>query len=212
MVVDQLRRLGDDDIGIPQAELESGPGEKRVEVALGKSLAYPIDPRAGQVGERSAAPQGERLSQQGGSPVVGHAGVVGCVDEPVEAVHVDLLRVGVQHVAAGAAANRRRRSLVGACVAGGSCGVGEQPAQACEMGVEDFAWFRRWIGIPHAVDQSLDRDRMAELGQQDREHDAPLRRPWIERPPACADRQRAEDSELCHAPPTDEAIARTFGA
>jgi hypothetical protein len=118
-----------------------------------------VDPRGVQGGQRLAAPQPDRLLQQGGRVGVS-AGGARLGEQPMEAVQIDGHWVDGQQVACGSPAD--------VDVVGG----GQIPPQPRQVAVEHFPGPLRWAIRPDAVHQLLDRHAAVGIHQQRGQHAA----------------------------------------
>ncbi|GCD36468.1 hypothetical protein OEIGOIKO_04231 [Streptomyces chrestomyceticus JCM 4735] len=149
--------------------------------------------RAGdRAGEGRAAPQAERLAQQGYRVGGGRLGA-GQGDQFGEAVGVDQLLGQAQQV---------RRAVGGQFdavrlgAAAGQCG-----AQPRDMALDDGTGVFGWFLLPQGVDQLLQGNSRVGLQQQQREHAAPFGGPERQLTGTGGDGYRAQQGEVQLSPP-----------
>ena len=143
---DDLRVMAAGEIGADALlERENAQLLQSLDLRLRESLV-------GQVGERRAAPQCERLAQQ--SPGDFRLGARGLGDEPLEARGVDLGGIRAQQVS--------RRARLQAAAA-------ELLAEASDVGLDALGDRRRRRRSPEVVDQPFHRYRVVGVQQQDRQ-------------------------------------------
>ena len=145
--------------------------------------------RVDQIGQRRAAPEGERLVEQppGLRGVAGGGGGAGALEQRLEAVGVHGVGLDLQHVA------RRARDQP----------VAERAAQMRHVTVQRGDRRLGRLVAPHAVDETIDRHHASRLEHEHREHRAPSQAADRDRLAVANDLQRPEDAKLDHpwAPP-----------
>ena len=166
----ELLELGHEHGVAAERELRVDAQLDRLQPQLAEMGGCGGDRLAGEVGERLAAPERERLVEQ--RHRLGRLGGAGRVDEAAELVEVELARLDAQHVA-----GRPRGEA-----------VAQLRAQAQHVVLQRAVRGGGRLVAPDEVDQPLGRDDAVRIEEQRGRDGAPLRR---RRAPARARRRRS---------------------
>ena len=183
--------LGDERLELPDqvavpAEREIGvdPLDQGAQVKLLEPADLVAGERlVGEVGERRAAPERERLAQQqrsrSGSPAA--CALLPFFELLPEAVDVELARLDTERIT-----SRLRLQTV----------VAQDAAQLRDIVLEDLRRRRRRPLVPELVDQPVGRKGLVRMDQQKREQRPLLAAPERELSSLVADLERTEDAEI----------------
>ena len=165
MLTGQIRHRPDRRSRITGPHLRLRPVDHGVQVLMPPGPAGPLRPLPAHAGKGLSPPQADRPTQQQRPLFRRAARLAGQPDQPPEPVQVHRFDVHLEDVSARAVGQHRcaRRPR-----------VGQHAADAGDVRVQRPARAGRRLLAPHAADQRLRRHQPAGIGQQPRQHSAPL--------------------------------------